>query len=462
MPAGGFKAMRHSGLTVIASILALTSTAVAQPAQPAPAQPAPAPPPAAPPPAAPPPAAPPPAAPPPAAPPPATAPAAPPAAEAAPAAAPVEAAPAPAAEPAAAAPAPAGEEAPEPPPAKKMSVGKEGLWQPGALFQIWLINQNEDDDNVTSFRIRRAEFKFKGEIVEKLVAYNLMFDVAKILSFTEEDVAVDSGDPATPSPGTVTVDQPQSNYYSPLQDVGITFLSDYADVTAGQFKIQVSWEGFNSSSKIVFPERSLVSRYYGDRRDVGLKVEKKLFDDYFFYSLGLYNGAGQNRFTDNDDQKDLALRLEGYPIKGVTIGAVGYAGLIDRDVAATKDRLEADLRVDLHNALLQFEYIHGWDGPTGSSVEGQGFYVTGGYTFLDRIQPIVRIGYLDTDVDTDANSGPPALGSYGSETLQYEGGFNYFLKEYEARLALTVGIFDNKLEGEPTETDITLLSQISF
>ncbi len=371
----------------------------------------------------------------------------------------MEAAPAPAAEPVAAAPAPAEE---EPPPAKKMAVGKEGLWQPGALFQIWLLNANQDDDNVLSFRIRRAEARFKGEIVPKLVGYNMMFDMAKILEFAQEEVDVDSGDPAVASPGTVAVDQPRSNFYSPLQDVFITFISDYADVSVGQYKIQVSWEGYNSSSKIVFPERSLVSRYYGDKRDVGLKVEKKLFDDHFMYSFGLYNGAGQNRFTDNDDQKDLALRLEGYPIKGLTVGAVGYMGLVDRDVAATKDRLEADLRVDMYNALLQFEYIHGWDGPTdGTRVEGHGFYVTGGYTFLDRIQPIVRVGYLDTNVDDDANFGP-AFGVFGPETVHYEGGFNYFLKEYEARLALTASWFDNKLEDEDTRTEITLLSQISF
>ncbi|HVJ15702.1 MAG TPA: porin, partial [Polyangiaceae bacterium] len=422
-------------ISIVASILALTSAAAAQPA---PAQPAPAPAPAAPPAA------------------PAPAPAAPPAAEAAPAAAPVEAAPAPAPVPEpAVAPAPAAEEEAKPAAPEKLAVGKEGLWQPGGLFQIWLLNQNQDDDNVLSFRVRRAELRFKGEIVPKLVGYGLMADFAKILEFAEEDVDVDSGDPAVPSPGTVAVDQPRSNYYSPLQDVFITFMSEYADVSVGQYKIPVSWEGVNSSSKVLFPERSLVSRYYGDRRDVGLKAEKKLFDEHLYYYLGLFNGAGQNRFTDNDDQKDLALRLEGYPIKGVMVGAVGYMGLNERDVSNTKDRVEGDVRVELYNALLQAEYIHGWDGPTDADrVEGHGFYVAGGYTFLDRIQPIVRVGYLDQNIDADAQG--------GDQTLSYEGGFNYYLRGQEARLAATVGFFDDKLEGEPTRTDVTLFAQMSF
>lgn len=337
-----------------------------------------------------------------------------------------------------------------------MAVGRAGLWQPGALFQIWLLNQNLDGDDTLSFRIRRAEVRFKGEIVEKLVGYNLMFDVAKILELPEEDVPVEPADPADPSPGTVPVPQPSSanRFYSPLQDASISFLSEYADVSVGQFKIPLSWEGYNSSSKIVFPERALVSRYYGDRRDLGLKVEKKL-NDYFYYHAGLYNGAGINRFTDNDDQKDVALRLEAYPMEGIMISAVGYMGVAERDVSATKDRVEADVRVELYDALLQAEYIHGWDGPTSAArLEGHGFYVTGGYTFLDRIQPIFRVGYLDTNVDGDANLGP--------ETLHYEGGLNYYLRKQEARLALSVGVFDDKLEGEPTRTDVTLFSQVSF
>src|SRR5690606_35089678 len=126
-------------------------------------------------------------------------------------------------------------------------------------------------------------------------------------------------------------------------------------------KIPVSYEGFNGSSKILFPERSLVSRQFGDRRDIGVKVEKKLFDDHLYYNLGVYNGSGQNRL-DDDDQKDLGLRLEVYPFEGVTLAAVGYLGVGDRDTADTKDRVEGDLRVELYDALLLAEYIHAWDG----------------------------------------------------------------------------------------------------
>ncbi len=373
-------------------------------------------------------------------------------------------APAPAA-PAPAAPAPAAPATTEsaPPPAaareakpaeelpKKLAVGKEGFFQPAALLQFWLWNQNQSGDDELTFRVRRAELRIRGEIVPELVAYMIMIDPARALEFDNETLDVEGQEPAPDAPGSVTAAQPNGPT-TILQDFNISFLSQYADVTVGQFKIPVSYEGFNGSSKILFPERALVSRQYGDRRDLGIKVEKKLFDDYFYYNVGLYNGSGQNRL-DNDDQKDLGVRLEGYPYPGVTLGAVGYMGVGERDTANTKDRVEGDLRIEMFDALLLAEYIHAWDGPTDSDrLEGAGFYVAGGYTFLDRIQPIVRVGKLDTNLHGNATN--------PDEVWYYEGGFNYYLRGQEMRLAMTASFFDYKTD--PTKTDVTLFAQVNF
>jgi hypothetical protein len=420
--------MKLTRFSLVSSVVALSIAPQMAFAQPAPAAPLPAPAPAAPAPAAPAPAAPAPAETPP-----------PPAPEPPPTAAAPEAAPAPDAE--------STEELP-----KKLAVGKEGFFQPAALLQFWLWNQNRRGDDALTFRIRRAELRIKGEIVPELVGYMIMIDPARALEFENKDLEVEGQEPAPDAPGSVTASQP-NGATTILQDFNISFLSQYADVTVGQFKIPVSYEGFNSSSKILFPERALVSRQYGDRRDIGLKVEKKLFDDYFYYNIGLYNGTGQNRL-DNDDQKDVGLRLEGYPYKGVTLGAVGYMGVGERDTANTKDRIEGDLKIEMFNALLLAEYIHAWDGPTDADrLEGAGFYVAGGYTFLERIQPIVRIGKLDTNVNGNATGS-------SDEVWAYEGGFNYYLRGQEMRLAMTASFFDYKTE--PTKTDVTLFAQVNF
>ncbi len=452
--------MKLSRISVVAFSLALAHVAAAQqpapanpaqPAQPAPAQPAPAQPA--------------PAQPAPAQPAPAAEPATPPA-EAAPSAT-QGATPEVAAAPAVPAAAATAEKPAEPPPPAKLAVGKEGVFQPGGLLQFWGLDSVTDGDHTDSFRIRRAEIRVKGEIVPKLVAYTVMLDIAKVLEFANRDVDVEGTEPAPTTEGSVTVQQPTSNFYSPFQDFGITFLSDYAEVTAGQFKIPVSLEGSGGSSKILFPERALVSRWFGDKRDIGVKVEKKF--DYFYYNLGLYNGgpntvngagvttaigSGQNRFPDNDDQKDLALRLEGYPMKGITVAAVGYTGVGERDTSQTKDRVEADLKVEMFNALLMGEFIHGWDGASDTNrAEGQGFYIAGGYTFLDKIQPIVRIGRLDPDIDNE-NAGST------DEVWHYEGGVNYYLQGQEARLALTFSDFD--FDEEKNRYDTILFAQVSF
>jgi hypothetical protein len=345
---------------------------------------------------------------------------------------------------------PLAEDVPDAPP-NKLSVGAEdGVFQPSLLLQAWLWRQPANE--IWTFRARRAELKVKGEIVPDFIAYQIMLDPAKLLGSRDRTSPVQNQSPP-PLPGEDPEEVTISRDVSPtlLQDLFITFLSDYADVSLGQFKTPVSWEGFNSSSKILFPERALVSRQFGDRRDLGIRADKKF--EYFGYSLGVFNGEGQNRI-DTNDQKDLALRLEAYPVENLMIGAMGLTSVGERDEApTTKDRLEGDFRLDLANVLVQFEYIHAWDGSEGSRTEGRGFYLAGGYTFFDRLQPIVRWGYLDTDLDSPQE-----------EVTSYEFGFNYFLQKYEARLMASYGVFDpDSAPGEEElQHEFIAAAQVAF
>lgn len=151
-----------------------------------------------------------------------------------------------------------------------------------------------------------------------------------------------------------------------------------------------------SAARLLLPERSRVSRQYGDRRDIGLRIDKKIAD-VLYYQIGVYNGNGQNTL-DNDRKKDVGARLELTPIPGLTISGVGYATVGGRSLNV-RDRLEADLRYDANNLFLQAEYIHAWDGLPAARREGHGAAGTIGYTFLERIQPAVRVGFLDQNVD---------------------------------------------------------------
>jgi hypothetical protein len=322
---------------------------------------------------------------------------------------------------------------------------------------MWFVLDHQDVEGgpnyQSRFRARRAELRVKGEIVPKVVGYNVMIDPAKLLNFTDATVPVENQEPAPTVPGEVTIRVPP-NDTSILQDAFLTAMSDYVDVSFGQFKNLVSWEGYNSASKIIMPERSLVSRTFGDRRDLGIKAEKKF--DRFMYAVGLFGGQGPNQ-PDTNNQKNAVVRAELYPIDGTMIAGLAYVAIGERDAPGTDDRAEVDLRLELANVLFQGEYIRGWDMNNAGTerAEGQGAYGAVGYTFFERLQPIVRIGFLDPDLDNADN-----------HTVSYEFGVNYFVQQNEMKLQLSYSLFDNSQDymdsnGENL-TEVILNAQVGF
>jgi len=365
--------------------------------------------------------------------------------------------------------------APEPPakPASKdapseLTVAKSGFFQPSANLQVWAFASHLKNDATpgeswsSTLRIRRAELKIKGEIVKKTFGYTVMFDPSRLLDYSNKTIPVTGEMPAPSTAGSVSVAQPVTGgATSILQDVALTYMNDYADVSVGQFKVPVSLEGAGSASKLLFPERALVARKFGDRRDIGVKAEKKF--DHFGYTLGLYNGEGQNKLETND-QKDLALRLELYPIKELTLAVVGYSALFERSEVGTKDRVEGDVKLEKSGVLLQAEYIRGWD-VTGTPakhkrIQGQGFYALAAYTFFDKLQPLVRIGSLDPEIGKDEH-GAKAVDS-NDETTTYELGANYYFKSHDAKLQFAAGYFDPEQRSQHPRFDLTLCAQIAF
>jgi hypothetical protein len=333
-----------------------------------------------------------------------------------------------------AAPAPEAPEAappPEAPAPRKLAVGTSGFFQPSILMQGWFVLDRTGDTTTSGFRLRRAEIHVKGEILPKQVAYEIMVDPAKVLEFQTQTVTDSNGD-------TVEVKQPVSPV-SALQDFYITYLTPYLDVSLGQFKIPVSWEGYNSSAKLLFPERAAVSSAFGDKRDLGLRLAKTF--DKFGYSAGVFNGTGLNA-RDNNNGKDVALRLEVYPIKGLTIAGVTYDSIGDRDQAGAKDRWEGDVRYEGGPFLVQSEFIRGRDvGASGSAIDSQGFYLAGGYSLPagpGTLQPDVRVGYLDPDLDQDLD---PAAAGGKDELWELDVGANYYLQGHEAKMQLSYSRF---------------------
>lgn len=337
----------------------------------------------------------------------------------------------------------------------RLSVGSGGFLQVGLLLQGWVV-ADYSDELASTLRLRRAEIKFGGDIVPGVVSYGLMIDPAKVLENKDTVLLVSNQDPAPSNadePESVTARQPVSAI-SVMQDLHLTVTTPYVDVTAGQFKIPVSWEGYHSSAKLLFAERALVSKEFGDKRDLGLRLSKVF--KYVGYAAGIFNGAGLNNL-DIDNDKDVALRLEGYPIEGLVVAGVAYGTLGERK-ANVKDRYEADVRYQNGPFLLQGEYIFAHDlGKSAPATDKHGFYTAVAWTFWDMLQPALRVGFFDPDVSTDVD---PASSAGKDEVWHFDGGLNYYLRQHEAKLQLMYS--RSQYQTRTANNQVLLAGQVSF
>jgi hypothetical protein len=358
---------------------------------------------------------------------------------------------------------------PAPPPTifqSKLAIGKEGWLQVGAVLQGWYDLQWNSGigprNTKSTFRVRRAEIKLAGDIVHDVASFLVSFDPSSTLKFSQS---------------TATVSGTTINTYSPPANTGIlklfwvTLKSPYLEASIGQFKHPISYEGQTSSAELLFAERAYSSRYFGDIYDMGLRLEKKF--DTFKYQVFLLNGPGQNQI-DTNKQKDLVVRLEATPITGLVLTTAGLTSIGQRSAQpTTKDRVEVAGKLDKFGLLVQGELLWGISGATGNDAQGRalertkaaGRYAAVGYTFAKKLQPIVRLGYLNTDktVTRGVASSYALYTPFGvatDEVRSYEAGLNYYLQGNELKLQACYGYYD--FDDIPALQEFTVVAQASF
>jgi hypothetical protein len=116
--------------------------------------------------------------------------------------------------------------------------------------------------NATLFQLRRARVKFAyhGDLVEAILHVDALPSGFRLLE------------------GEATVTIPWTE--------GVE-----THVTAGLFRIPFGWELQESMAKHPFPERSSwANRLFPGIRDLGLRIQGRLFDEHFRYQLALQNG----------------------------------------------------------------------------------------------------------------------------------------------------------------------------
>ncbi|HZU53641.1 MAG TPA: hypothetical protein VFF77_07075 [Holophagaceae bacterium] len=100
-----------------------------------------------------------------------------------------------------------------------------------------------------------------------------------------------------------------------LQDATISYKNGAFGLTMGQFKNQRTYEGVQSSSALIFAERSQLGRRLGDKRDRGLAASYAFGDEDFGAKItaAVFNGMGDatsGKTNDTNGQKDFVGRFD--------------------------------------------------------------------------------------------------------------------------------------------------------
>lgn len=274
-----------------------------------------------------------------------------------------------------------------------------------STLQAWLVHDSTVETTVadptvgTNFRMRRAEIKVSGSVVDN-TRWFLMADLAKSTD--------------------------------PLQDLGVGIkLLPEMEVLVGQFKAPTTAEGLDSSTDLLFPERSLVARTFGDRREIGAMATYSL--PLMKISAMVSNGQGPAAADTTDNSKDISLRIESSPIDMLKVGAFTTATNFSY---AEKSAHGLNARFKLDQATVRGEYVHG--GSQGLS--SNNFVFDAGYTLLDMVQPVVRYEMVDLGADDIS------IASIGA---------NYFFHKNNMKIQAAYSLLDNVSgkRGTPTEAD---------
>jgi phosphate-selective porin OprO and OprP len=226
--------------------------------------------------------------------------------------------------------------------------------------------------------------------------------------------------------------------------------ADYFKITAGQFKIPFSLESLITDSQLEFIDRSqvvealvgrskdVISATPGNQqgRDIGVQIGGsflKIDNQYLFdYTFGVFNGAGYDVTTDNNDHKDFGGRLVVHPIDNLQIGADFYNGLANYGTPAknqTRNRRGFDARYVIGPLSLQTEYDYGTDG----IINREGWFVQAAYFIIPKtLQIAAKYDTYDPNeiVKTD-------------RATIYTGGVNYFFNDWAK---FTVDYLDRREE----------------
>jgi hypothetical protein len=213
-------------------------------------------------------------------------------------------------------------------------------------------------------------------------------------------------------------------------------------VTVGQFKLPTVAESLDPNGQLLFPERSMVARTWGQTRQPGamLAYTTKMWKVAGVISNGS-NTVGNNTANDGSNQldfdagngatdahpnnKDLTFRADIKPMDMVSAGAFAYLPDYNWGQGGA---FGANVRVmPVEDALIRAEYVRGWVRGAGDNLPRNGYVVDGGYQYGDW-QPVARYEIQQQNAAGVAGAAGVITGS--ATTV----GLNYYLMKHNSKV----------------------------
>ena len=293
---------------------------------------------------------------------------------------------------------------PVPPPATpkpepsylKIDVGQAKL---NVLLQPWYVSDSTATTiGRSNFRARRAEIKLSGSLSPE-ARWFVMLDPAKSLRT-----------------GAVNA----TNDNKVLQDLGASYLLwNTLELTAGQFKTPTVAEGLDSSGDLPLPERSILARTLGDKRQLGFQAQYR--EAKWKLTVMLSNGGNANT-DDLTHAKDLNVRADFAPFEGFSLGA--WAGATEAKFGEN-GKWGFNLRWKGENEFARFEQASSDETVAGVKTKSNGYAAEVGYSVLRQLQPVVRFERFYPNSSSSDNGKVTTLG------------LNFFLAKNNQKLQLS-------------------------
>lgn len=290
---------------------------------------------------------------------------------------------------------------------KKFAVEGKSKIDLGGYIQAQYKN---DESTKNEFNIRRARIDFRGGT--PVVGWRLQVDAVQPLKNVVSSVSQNSTTKNVTTSTTKAVTRPI------ILDAYLDYnLHPYSNFRVGQFKIPFGRENLESSPNLDTINRSQVTEKLVPGRDIGSqgrdigaqvggKVDSVEGKKILEYAAGVFNGAGIN-VSDDNDHKDLDVRVLVFPVQGLSVGVAHYNGKTGAAGDTDKSRTGAEAVYTINSLAIKGEYISGRDGST----DKYGWYAQTGYRFVPDVEAVAK--YDSFDPDKDKNGGRTDVATLG-------------------------------------------------